>query len=174
MEDGNHSLYGFLAACSIQISQDYSIHPPFPDLDGKAVMIKTYSKIASPYQRLGSYGFLHSRELFHDETEAALYPFLETSWRGRVVWHQNNRHVSWPGSGTEHPTSLLLCCSHLNVTSVSPSAWDSTGDVYNAGEDNMLQWYLLLLKPLYLRGKTTKIIKYTALHGQMKAAKVGF
>lgn len=93
---------------------------------------------------------------------------------GRVLWHKDNKHVSWPSSCAEHPISLLLCCSHLNVTSVSLSAWDSRGDVYNAGVDNMLQWYLLLLKPLYLRGKSTEIIKYTALHGQIKAAKAGF
>lgn len=71
MEDGDHSLNGVLAACGIQISQGYSIHPPFPDLDGQAAMIKTYSKISSPYQGLGSFGFLHSREPFHAGTEAA-------------------------------------------------------------------------------------------------------
>lgn len=70
-----------LATCGCsgtQISQSYSIHPPFPDLDGQAVMIKTSSKIASPCQGLGSYGLLHSRESFHAETEAVFYPFLET------------------------------------------------------------------------------------------------
>lgn len=90
------------------------------------------------------------------------------------MWHKNNNHVSWLSPGAEQPTSLLLCCAHLNVTRVSPSAWDSPSDVYNAGVDNRLQGYQLLLKTLHLRGKSTEIIKYTALHGQIKATKVGF
>lgn len=90
------------------------------------------------------------------------------------MWHNNNKHVSCLSPGAEHPTSLLLCCAHLNVTRMSPSAWDSMSDAYNAGVDNMLQWYQLLLKTLYLRGKSTEIIKYTALHGHIKATKVGF